>query len=72
MPEPLGGFTTVRKIVKKHRLQDRAARQDDLDYWLSRPCDERVATVDYLRAQYYGNATSESCSRCSTPTALST
>jgi hypothetical protein len=46
----------IQKIVKKHRLQDRAATQDDLAYWLSKTPEERVATVDYLRRQYYGNA----------------
>ena len=47
----------IQKIVKKHRLQERAATQDDLAYWLSKTPEERVATVDYLRRQYYGNAT---------------
>ena len=46
----------IQKIVKKHRLPDRAAPQDDLAYWLSKTPEERVATVDYLRRQYYGNA----------------
>jgi hypothetical protein len=46
----------IQKIVTKHRLQDRAATQDDLAYWLSKTPEERVATVDYLRRQYYGNA----------------
>ncbi len=47
----------IQKIVKKHRLQERTAMQDDLAYWLSKTPEERVATVDYLRRQYYGNAT---------------
>ena len=47
----------IQKIVKKYRLQERAATQDDLAYWLSKTPEERVATVDYLRRQYYGNAT---------------
>jgi hypothetical protein len=46
----------IQKIVKKYRLQDRAATQDDLVYWLSKTPEERVATVDYFRRQYYGNA----------------
>ena len=46
----------IQKIVKKHRLQERATTQDDLAYWLSKTPEERVATVDYLRRQYYGNA----------------
>jgi hypothetical protein len=46
----------IQKIVKKHRLQARTTVQDDLAYWLSKTPEERVATVDYLRTQYYGNA----------------
>lgn len=47
----------IQKIVKKYRLQESAATQADLAYWLSKPPEERVAAVDYLRRQYYGNAT---------------
>jgi hypothetical protein len=47
----------IQKIVKKHRLQERTTTQDDLAYWLSKTPEERVATVEYLRRQYYGNAT---------------
>lgn len=47
----------MQKIVKKHRLQDHTTVQDDLAYWLTKTPEERVATVDYLRAQYHGNAT---------------
>ena len=47
----------IQKIVKKHRLQERTATQDDLAYWLSKTPEERVATVDYLRIQYYGTTT---------------
>jgi hypothetical protein len=47
----------IQKIVQKHRLQERTTTQDDLAYWLSKTPEERVATVDYLRRQYYGNAT---------------
>ena len=45
----------IQKIVKKHRLQERTSTQEDLAYWLSKTPEERVATVDYLRTQYYGN-----------------
>ena len=47
----------IQKIVKKHHGQEHTATQDDLAYWLSKTPEERVATVDYLRTQYYGNAT---------------
>ena len=45
----------IQKVVKKHRLQECTTTQDDLAYWLSKTPEERVATVDYLRTQYYGN-----------------
>ena len=47
----------IQKIVKKQHLNKRSITQDDLAYWLSKTPEERVATVDYLRTQYYGNAT---------------
>ena len=47
----------IQKAVKKYHLQERTTTQDDLAYWLSKTPEERVATVDYLRTQYYGNAT---------------
>jgi len=46
----------IQKIVKKYRLQERTTTQDALAYWLSQTPEECVATVDYLRTQYYGNA----------------
>ena len=45
----------IQKVVKKRRVQERTTIQDDLAYWLSKTPEERVATVDYLRTQYYGN-----------------
>ena len=45
----------IRKIVKKHRLQDHASRQEDLAYWLNKTPEERIAAVDFLRTQYDGN-----------------
>ena len=47
----------IQKIVRKYHLQEHATVQADLAYWLSKTPEERVATVDYLRKQYYGNAT---------------
>ncbi len=45
----------IQKVVNKHRLQEQITLQDNLAYWLSKTPEERVATVDYLRTQYYGN-----------------
>ena len=46
----------IQKTVTKRRVQDPASPKEDLTYWLSKTPEERVATVDYLRKQYYGNA----------------
>jgi hypothetical protein len=46
----------LQKVVRKRTIQESASTQEDLAYWLSRRPEERVATVDYLRRQYYGNA----------------
>lgn len=44
----------IKKIIAKHPL--RASGKDDLKYWLSRPHEERVAAVDFLRKQHYGSS----------------
>ena len=43
----------IKKVVRKVPLRDLLAGKGDLAYWLSRPPEERVAAVDYLRNQYY-------------------
>ena len=62
----------IQKIVKKCSMDDFSSIREDLAYWLSRPPEERVATVDYLRRQYHGkySKTSKICSSYSTPTRL--
>lgn len=44
----------IKKIVRKRNLQDSTLIGLDLKYWLSRPPEERVAVVDFLRKQYHG------------------
>ena len=44
----------IKKLVVKRELHDRADTTADLEYWLSRPPEERIAAVDFLRAQFYG------------------
>lgn len=46
----------IRKIVKKKTLDVRQSIKDDLDYWLSRTPEERIAAVEILRKQYDGNS----------------
>jgi hypothetical protein len=45
----------IKKVVRKSSLHNLQSARVDLSYWLSRPAEERVATVDYLRKQYYGS-----------------
>lgn len=45
----------IQKVIHKSRLHDPSSSIDDLTYWLSRPAEERVAAVDYLRKQHYGS-----------------
>ena len=45
----------IRKTVSKHRLEASFEIKQNLKYWLSRPPEERLAAVDSLRAQIYGN-----------------
>jgi len=45
----------ISKIIKVKDLKDDNSIKEDLLYWLSKPPEERVATVDYLRRQYHGN-----------------
>ena len=44
----------IQKVVTKHRLSEHDAAKENLEYWLSKTPEERVAAVDHLRSQYYG------------------
>ena len=45
----------IRKMASKHRLDSSLEIKQNLRYWLSRPPEERLAAVDSLRAQVYGD-----------------
>ena len=45
----------MEKVLVARDLHDPANAKDDLEYWLSRPAEERIAAVDFLRAQFYGS-----------------
>ena len=45
----------IRKTISKHRMDNFSEIQHNLQYWLSRPPEERLAAVDYLRNQLYGD-----------------
>jgi len=45
----------IKRVVVKSNLKDSSSSKADLEYWLSRPPEERVAAVDYLRRQFNGD-----------------
>jgi len=45
----------IEKTVHKHRLDKHLEIRQNLEYWLSRAPEERLAAVDFLRGQLYGN-----------------
>jgi hypothetical protein len=47
----------IQKTATKISLKESSNGIRDLAYWLSRPPDERVAAVDYLRRQLHGSST---------------
>ncbi len=46
----------IKKVVKIQDLTEHKIKSinDDLAFWLSRPAEERILTVEYLRRQYHG------------------
>jgi hypothetical protein len=46
----------IRKTVKKQDLDKLSEIRQNLEYWLSRPPEERLAAVDALRREYYGDS----------------
>jgi len=49
------GNIMIRRTVQKHRLDADFEIKQNLQYWLSRPPRERLAAVDLLRRQVYGD-----------------
>lgn len=45
----------IKKVIHKGTLNSLQSAKEDLAYWLTRPSEERVAAVDFLREQFYGN-----------------
>jgi hypothetical protein len=46
----------IKKVISKCSLSQWRKEKDDLRYWLSRPPEERVGAVEFLRKQYYGDS----------------
>lgn len=44
----------IEKVVRLRSLHDPELEREDLEYWLSRPPEERVAEVDRLRWEFHG------------------
>ena len=47
----------IQPVVAVHKLNDPEADRRDVRYWLTRPFEERIETLDFLRRQFYGNPT---------------
>lgn len=45
----------ISKEVRVGDIRELKSPRRDLDYWLSRPAEERVAAVDFLRRQHHGD-----------------
>jgi len=45
----------IRKTVHKGELERANETRENLEYWLSRPPAERIAAVELLRRQVYGD-----------------
>ena len=48
-------YFMIRKIVNKYRMDSMSEIEENLRHWLSRPSHERLAAIDYLRHQIYGD-----------------
>ena len=46
----------IRRIVERHSLKDHNEIKQNLQYWMSRPAGERLAAIDLIRRQIYGDA----------------
>ena len=45
----------IEKVVHKFKLSEYDEVQADLEYWLSRSPEERVAAVEFYRRQMHGD-----------------
>jgi len=48
-------MTMIRKVAQIHRMDSCSEIRQNLEYWLSRPPEERLAAVDELRRGFYGD-----------------
>ena len=45
----------MEKVVHKTSMKDHCEAKENLRYWLSRTPQERIAAVEFLRKQVYGD-----------------
>ena len=46
----------IEKVVKKHLLHEHNQDKEDLQYWLSKTPEERIAAIEFLRRQAHGSS----------------
>ncbi len=46
----------IRKVAKLYHMAEYDEVRENLRYWLSCPPEERLAAVDELRRQFYGDS----------------
>jgi len=46
----------IPETMQKHDLDNFSEIKQNLEYWLSQPPEERLAAVDALRREYYGDS----------------
>jgi hypothetical protein len=46
----------IAKVMQKHRMDSYSEIRQNLEYWLSRPPQERLAAVEELRREVYGDS----------------
>ncbi len=46
----------IRRVVQIHHMDGISEVRQNLEYWLSRPPEERLSAVEELRREYYGDS----------------
>jgi hypothetical protein len=46
----------IRKVVQIYHMDSYSEIRRNLEYWLSRPPEERLAAIDELRRECYGDS----------------
>ena len=46
----------IRRVAQMHHLDGFSEIRQNLEYWLSRPPEDRLAAVEELRREYYGDS----------------